>query len=138
VSAAAEVPGGDRRRFLIVEDSRAMRLYLRNILKDLGAEILEFDSAPEALQALESAPSLDLFIVDWNLPGMDGLSLVREIRKIPAYAGLRILMVTTEVEQAQVRAALDAGVQEYLMKPFTPEMLLGKLLLLGLEATPGA
>jgi two-component system chemotaxis response regulator CheY len=138
VSAPAGGEGAVRRRFLVVEDSRAMRLYLRNILKDLDAEILECESAPEALQALAKRPELDLVVVDWNLPGMDGLSLVREIRKIPVYAGLCILMVTTEVEPAQVREALGAGVQEYLMKPFTPDMLLRKLQLLGLESTPGA
>ena len=115
-----------------------MRTYLRKILQVLEAEILEFASAAEALQALRDKPALDLFIVDWNLPGMDGLALVRELGAMPAYASLRILMVTTEVEQAQVERALQAGVHEYLMKPFTPEMLLGKLLLLGLEPPKGA
>jgi two-component system chemotaxis response regulator CheY len=126
------------RRILIVEDSRPMRLYLRSILKDLQAEILEFESGQEALAALEKMPSLDLLVVDWNLPGMDGLSLVRELRGKPAYADLRTLMVTTEVEQGRLQEALASGVHEYLMKPFTPEMLLGKLLLLGLEPLPGA
>jgi two-component system chemotaxis response regulator CheY len=120
-------------RVLIVDDSRAMRAYLRTILKPLGADVLECDSGPAALRALDAGPCADVLIVDWNLPGMDGLSLVQELRRIPAYDRLRILMVTTEVEPPQVRAALDAGVQEYLMKPFTPEMLLGKLSLLGLE-----
>ena len=122
---------------LIVDDSRAMRAYLRNILKGFGARLLEAGSGTEALEALRPSPPVDLFVVDWNLPGMDGVSLVRELRRIPAYAASRFLMVTTEVEPAQVREALEAGVQEYLMKPFTPEMVLEKLLLLGLEPPQG-
>src|SRR5262249_30427184 len=101
----------------------------------LGAEVLEFGSGTAALQALEGGRSADVLIVDWNLPGMDGLALVQELRRIPTHDRMRILMVTTEVEPPQVRAALDAGVQEYLMKPFTPEMLLGKLSLLGVEVS---
>jgi two-component system chemotaxis response regulator CheY len=122
---------------LIVDDSRAMRAYLRNILKGFGPLLLEAGSGAEALAALRTTPAVDLFVVDWNLPGMDGVALVREIRRIPAYAASRILMVTTEVEPAQIREALEAGVQEYLMKPFTPEMMLEKLLLLGWELPQG-
>ena len=121
-----------RLRILVVDDSRAMRAYLRSSLKGFDAEIFECGSGTEGLRTLSRLGTADLCILDWNLPEMDGLAVLVEIRKSPAHAAMRIVMVTTEVEFERVRKALDAGAQEYLMKPFTPEALLEKLSLLGL------
>ena len=121
-----------RLRILVVDDSRAMRAYLRSSLKGFDAEVSECGSGTEGLRMLARLGSVDLCILDWNLPEMDGLAMLVEIRKSPAHDAMRIVMVTTEVEADRVRQALEAGAQEYLMKPFTPEALLEKLSLIGL------
>lgn len=121
-----------RLRILIVDDSRMMRSYLRAALKELSGDVLECGSGDEALKTLERAGTFDLAVIDWHLPGMDGVSLVRELRKLRAHDGVRVLMITTEAEGDRIREALEAGAQEYLMKPFTPEMLQAKLSLLGI------
>ena len=75
---------------------------------------------------------MKLALVDWNMPEMSGIELVEAVRSDPAFSSLRIVMVTTETELSQVMRALDAGADEYLMKPFTRDDVVGKLELLGL------
>ena len=118
---------------LVVDDSRAMRAILAGILGEAGFQTEEAGDGEAALAALRAAAA-DLVVVDWHLPGMSGPELVRAIRAQPAWSAVRVLMVTTEVDPARVREALDAGAQEYLMKPFSAEQLRDKLALLGLRA----
>ena len=117
---------------LIIDDSRAMRLILARRLRALGFETLEAGTGREGLDCLEAAGAIDLALVDWNMPGMSGLDFVRAVRAVPAYAGMRLMMVTTETAMEQIGLALESGADEYLMKPFTSEMITEKLQLLGL------
>lgn len=123
-------------RALVVDDSRAMRSIIRRHLTDLGVDVEEAGSGAEALAALAQIAPPDVVLLDWNMPEMNGLECLRRLRADPACAGLQVMMVTTESEMAQVSLALDAGANEYLMKPFDRQGLLEKLLLLGLD--PGA
>jgi two-component system chemotaxis response regulator CheY len=75
-----------------------------------------------------------LVLVDWNMPEMDGLAFVRAVRANPEHAGLRLMMITTQTEMVRVATALEAGADEYLMKPFTAEVLLDKLGILGISS----
>ena len=118
---------------LIVDDSRAMRLVLRQMLAALGFGIAETRHGREALTYLQMNPATDVALVDWNMPEMNGLELVAAIRADPELAGVKLMMVTTETEIAHVQRALDAGADEYVMKPFSPEIIADKLRLLGLS-----
>ena len=119
-------------RVLVIDDSRAMRSILTGILEDLEFEVQQASSAEEAFEIVSGDADLDLALVDWNLPAMNGLDLVKLIRTRTELADLRLMMVTTETELARVREALEAGADEYIMKPFDKEMLLEKLQLLGI------
>jgi two-component system chemotaxis response regulator CheY len=120
-------------RALIVDDSKSMRMILGKILKELGYEIREAAHGQEALARLNDGEEVDLMLVDWNMPVMNGYELVCAVRGNVLLSGIRILMVTTEVSLTQVQQALAAGANEYLMKPFTRELLLEKLALLGMS-----
>ncbi len=118
-------------RALIVDDSRPIRRIESDILKELGFETSDACNGREALERLQSGALPDLVLVDWNMPEMDGLEFVKAVRSEPRYAGLAVLMVTTEIETDQMLRALSAGVDEYLMKPFQKEGLVDKLRLIG-------
>ena len=120
-------------RALVIEDSRAMRSILEGILEDIGFDAVLTADAEEALARLEKDHSFDFALVDWNLPGMSGLELVQAIQEHPTLSDIRLMMVTTETEIKRVQEALEAGAHEYIMKPFDKEMLLEKLVLLGIE-----
>jgi two-component system chemotaxis response regulator CheY len=119
-------------RALIVDDSRAMRLVIGRIMTDLGFEIADAANGREALDRLTAGPAPNVALVDWNMPEMNGLELVCALRANDRYRATRIVMVTTEVEMAQVVRALEAGADEYVMKPFTKDVLREKLELLQL------
>ena len=120
-------------RALVIEDSRAMRSILAGILGDVGFEVTLAADAEEALVILEDDRDFELALVDWNLPAMSGLDLVVTIRERPTHRDIKLMMVTTETQLGRVREALEAGADEYIMKPFDREMLLEKLVLLGIE-----
>jgi two-component system chemotaxis response regulator CheY len=117
---------------LVVDDSRAMRKIIGGALRKLGYETVEAADGVEALKALETGPLPDLATVDWNMPVMDGLTFVTQVRANRDYRALTLMMVTTEAEHGQIVRALAAGAHEYLIKPFTVESLEEKLSLLGL------
>jgi len=117
-------------RALVIDDSRAVRLIIGQILREMNMEVLEAGDGLEALEQLQRNPDIDLVLVDWNMPRMNGLDFIRAVRSQRAYDGVRLLMVTTETESSQVTRALDAGANEYLMKPFTRDILMAKLELL--------
>ena len=119
-------------RALVIDDSRAMRSILRGILASLDFEVVEASDGRQAVEILTEDQNFNLALVDWNLPELSGLEVVKEIRKDRRLAGMSLLMVTTETEFKRVTQALQAGADEYIMKPFDREMLLDKLVILGI------
>jgi len=119
-------------KVLVVDDSRAIRLILSQMLRALGCVVEEASHGREALQRLEAHKDTNLVMVDWNMPEMNGLELVQAVRKDARFAAMPMMMVTTETEMSQVVRALEAGAQEYVMKPFTKDIIEEKLRLLGL------
>jgi two-component system, chemotaxis family, chemotaxis protein CheY len=120
-------------RALVVDDSKVIRKILRQILGNLGFEVLEASTGVEGLARLkEMDRAAHLVMVDWNMPEMDGIDFVRAVRAEPIYDGLTLVMVTTNNELQDVATALEAGANEYIMKPFTQDVIQGKLALLGL------
>lgn len=114
-------------RAIVVDDSRAMRSILKKILASIGYEVVEAGHGIEALSVLSTVPDVDVALVDWNMPEMDGLELVKHLRADHKYADMRILMVSAENDMAKVARALMVGADEYAMKPVTKEMILEKL-----------
>jgi two-component system chemotaxis response regulator CheY len=117
-------------RILVIDDSRAMRAVLRTTLIALGHEVTEARDGQEGLDAVRTRGPFDLALVDWNMPVLNGYDFIRAVRGESAHASMKILMVTTEVETRQVAKALSAGANEYMMKPFTREILRDKIELL--------
>lgn len=116
---------------LIIDDSRAVRMLIGAILREQGFEVIEAAHGQEGLEGLQQNPDVKLVLVDWNMPIMDGLRFIQEVRKSRTWDDVRLVMVTTETESEQVQRAITAGANEYVMKPFTPEVLVAKLSLLG-------
>ena len=114
-------------RALVVDDSRAIRAAMHAILASVGFSVVEADDGQEALAVLEKDANFDLALIDWFMPHMDGLSLVKAIRKEPSYANIRIMMVTSADDTKWMKEAMDAGAQTYLMKPFVPEIVISIL-----------
>lgn len=112
---------------ITVDDSSTMRRIIRNTLQKLGFEnILEAGNGAEALGVI-SSNKVDLIITDWNMPEMDGLTFIKNIRAKEEYKELPILMVTTEAAKEDILTALKSGVNNYVVKPFTPETIQEKV-----------
>jgi two-component system chemotaxis response regulator CheY len=112
-------------RILVVDDSTTMRRIIANSLKAVGYE--DIVEAGDGQQALETLAGVDMLLTDWNMPNMDGLTLVKSVRANPATAGLPIIMVTSEGARDEVMEALAAGVNDYIVKPFTKDILAEKV-----------
>jgi two-component system, chemotaxis family, chemotaxis protein CheY len=119
-------------RALVIDDSRFIRDYLCSLLKGYGMECIEAENGQSALMSVQQSGPCDLALVDMNMPVMDGLEFVKAVRGNPQMENLKILMVTTEAEDALIEAALDAGADEYLMKPFDEAALMDKLQMIGI------
>ena len=119
-------------RALIVDDSKTMRLIIGRALRELGLSVCEAAHGQEALALLSRGEPVELILADWNMPVCDGYDFVCAVRANPLLSGIFIIMVTTETSFQQIQKALDAGANEYLMKPFTKEALHEKLVLLGI------
>jgi two-component system chemotaxis response regulator CheY len=114
-------------KILIVDDFATMRRILKNILKQLGFKTLvEADDGTTAWEVLEGQ-SIDLIISDWNMPKMTGLELLKKVRASEAYKKTPFLMVTAEAQKQNVIEAVQAGVSNYVVKPFTAEAISDKL-----------
>jgi len=117
---------------LVVDDSRTIRMILRRQLIQVGYDVCEAGNGREAIQKIEGEHSdVSLVLADWNMPEMNGLELVKALRQRPDLSSLRIVMVTTEAELSHMASALEAGANEYVMKPFTQDILREKLELAG-------
>ncbi len=114
-------------RFLIVDDFSTMRRIIRNLLKELGyTNVDEAEDGDMALAKLRGEP-FDFVISDWNMPNMDGLTMLQNIRADPALSKLPVLMVTAEAKKENIIAAAQAGANGYIVKPFTAATLDEKL-----------
>ncbi len=123
---------------LVVDDSRAIRVILGQMLGDLGYEVAEARHGREALLHLQTHTDTALALIDWNMPEMNGLELVQAVHADPRLAEVRLMMVTTETEMSQMARAIEAGAHEYVMKPFTKSVIDAKLQILGLPSSQGA
>jgi two-component system chemotaxis response regulator CheY len=121
-------------RALIVDDSRAMRLILGRIMRELGFGTVDAEHGRDALVRVGGAEPFDVALVDWNMPEMNGYDLLVALRADAATRELPVIMVTTETETTQVVRALEAGANEYVMKPFTKDVIREKLALLQIVA----
>lgn len=106
-------------RYLVVDDFSTMRRIVRNLMKELGYTIVdEAEDGAVALQKLK-ASTFDFVVTDWNMPNMDGLTLLQTIRADPALKHLPVLMITAEAKKENIIAAAQAGASGYIVKPFT-------------------
>ncbi|MGD1107646.1 MAG: response regulator [Terracidiphilus sp.] len=119
---------------LVVDDSRAIRTILSKTLMELGFEVREAANGKEALEVIQAEKTaVTLILVDWNMPEMNGLELLKRLRQNPEFSSLVVVMVTAETELDHIAEALAAGANEYVMKPFTKDIIVGKLQLAGIQ-----
>lgn len=115
-------------KLLVVDDSSTMRRIIKNTLQRLGYEdIFEAENGIEAWDILDKNNDMDILITDWNMPEMNGLELVKKTRADSRFADIPIIMITTEGGKVEVITAIKAGVNNYIVKPFTPQVLKEKL-----------
>ena len=118
-------------RCLVVDDSKVIRMIARNMLQDLGFEIVEAENGQEALSVCQrSFP--EAILLDWNMPVMDGIEFLRALRALPGGDTPKVVFCTTENDLDNIRTALEAGANEYIMKPFDNEIMQAKLSQVGL------
>jgi two-component system chemotaxis response regulator CheY len=124
-------------KVLIVDDAKTMRTIIKNVLKKLGfsdENFLEAGDGEEALKILEEHPDeIKIIFLDWNMPKMNGFEFLKKVRANKKYDHIKIVMVTTETKKENVIAALKAGVNNYIAKPFTPQVLKQKLEQMGIK-----
>ncbi|MCZ4303659.1 chemotaxis response regulator CheY [Zoogloeaceae bacterium G21618-S1] len=114
-------------KFLVVDDFSTMRRIVRNLLKELGyTNVDEAEDGVAALQKLASG-GFEFVVTDWNMPNMDGLTLLQTIRQTPQYKDLPVLMITAEAKKENIIAAAQAGASGYIVKPFTAATMAEKL-----------
>ncbi|RDU62861.1 chemotaxis response regulator CheY [Helicobacter sp. MIT 14-3879] len=115
-------------KLLVVDDSSTMRRIIKNTLQRLGYDdILEAEHGLQAWELIDTIEGIKVLITDWNMPEMNGLDLVKKVRSDSRFTDIPIIMVTTEGGKAEVITALKAGVNNYIVKPFTPQVLKEKL-----------
>jgi len=118
------------KRCLVVDDSKVIRKVASRILEDLGFEIAEAEDGQKALD--ECGTSMpDVIILDWNMPVMNGLEFLLELRRSPGGDAPKVVFCTTENDIDHITKAIEAGANEYIMKPFDKEILEGKLTAVG-------
>lgn len=119
------------RTCLVVDDSRVIRKVARRIIEDLGFEVYEAGDGLEAMAWCRSAMP-DAILLDWNMPAMDGIDFLRQLRREPGGEAPRVVFCTVENSLDHIREALSAGASEYIMKPFDSEIVQAKFAEAGL------
>ncbi len=115
-------------KILLVDDSATMRRIQKTQLGDLGTyEIIEAVDGEDALAQLQSNMPVDVILLDWNMPVMDGLTFLKAVRNNPEYKEVKVVMCTSESEKNKVIEAMREGANNYIVKPFTPDALKQKL-----------
>ena len=122
-----------KKTILVVDDARATRRLFRRALEECGVEVLEAEDGRIALDVVRSGSHIDVAMVDWHMPNMNGLEFVQELRKNKAYDGIKVVMVTAESDMQNATQAIAAGATDYLIKPFSKKLLLQKLNTMGLD-----
>ena len=117
-------------RALVIDDSSTMRSILSRYLRQMNYEVLEAGNGREALQRCEEAQDIGVALVDWNMPVMNGIDFVKKLRSQREHDHVKLMMVTTENDADRIVEALGAGANEFVMKPFTFEVLEEKMALL--------
>ncbi|KUK18912.1 MULTISPECIES: response regulator [Thermodesulfobacterium] len=115
------------KKAMVVDDSSAIRQIERKYLEEMGFEVLEAENGEEALKVLNEHPDVQLILLDWHMPVMNGYEFLLKLRANPKWSDIKVMMVTTENQQKSVIDAILAGANEYLMKPFDKEMLETKI-----------
>jgi two-component system chemotaxis response regulator CheY len=121
-------------RALIVDDSRFIRQHMRELLERIGLSCDEAMDGRQAIEMLREPAGYDFMLLDVNMPKMNGLECVKTLRDAGLHPPMKVMMVTTEADNSFICRALECGADEFLMKPFTPESLREKLMMLGLAA----
>ena len=116
-----------QRTAIVIDDSRATRSLLRRTLNSLDFSVHEAEHGQDGLDRLDEVGPVDLALVDWNMPVMDGLAFVKAVRSEPMYERMVVVTVTTETDPKAIARALMAGADEYAIKPITAEALAAKL-----------
>ncbi len=115
-------------RFLVVDDSSTMRRIIINTLNKLGHEdVIEAGNGREGIERLSNVSPVDLIITDWNMPEMSGIDFIRAVRSMDNLRDLPVLMVTTNAAKDDIVQAMEAGVNHYIVKPFTPDTFREKI-----------
>lgn len=122
---------------MVIDDSKAIRRILSTTLTELGWQVSEANNGRDALTKLSQQSAPSLILVDWNMPEMNGLDFIREVRHDGRFEETKLMMVTTETQVDQIMSALEAGANEYVMKPFTKDVIADKLRILGFDAEGG-
>lgn len=120
-------------RVLTVDGSRASRLVVRRFMTDLGFEVAEATDGSEGLSFTQKGRKFDLLLIDWDLRGIDGPEFVRKLRLNPLYAETPVIMISAQDSRDRMMEAIEAGANEFIIKPVTKDALVTKLELLGLE-----
>ena len=118
-------------RALVIDDSPPARRHVGAMLAELGFEVYDAEEGGEGFQRLLALGMVELVILDWNMPGMDGLAFLKQLRGDTRYDDVLVVMATSNSDLTSVRIALDAGANEYMMKPFATDDLRDKLQILG-------
>jgi two-component system, chemotaxis family, chemotaxis protein CheY len=121
-------------RALVIDDSKAMRALLGRLLGEIGFSVDQAGNGREGLEHLQAHGAPDVVLVDWNMPEMSGFEFVQAVRANRDYDAVRLIMVTTETEMTRVVKALGAGLDAYVMKPFTKEAVVEQLERIGFGA----
>lgn len=115
-------------RIMSVDDSKTTREFVKNAVDILGFEFLEAEDGKIALDLLKEEGPVDLILLDWNMPNLNGLDMLKIIKKDDRFKNIPVTMVTTEIERNKVVEAISHGAKNYVMKPFTQEDLVGKIM----------
>jgi two-component system chemotaxis response regulator CheY len=111
-------------KLIVADDSRMVRGIVSRIVEPLGYEVAAAGNGQEALNLLETASEpIDLVLLDWNMPVLTGIDVIRKMRADLRFKNIPVLMVSTESEDTRIKQAMEAGAQGYLTKPFTPDQL---------------
>jgi two-component system chemotaxis response regulator CheY len=119
--------------FLVVDDSGVIRKIARKMLEEMGFAVAEACDGLDAIKACESAMP-DAILLDWNMPNMDGITFIRALREKPEGEAPKVVFCTTESDFSHISAALEAGANEYIFKPFDMDTLRDKLSMAGVAA----